>query len=331
VIDVHADPDHHRSVVTMASADLTELLDDLWAAVSLAVRRIDLRAHRGLHPRVGAADVVPLVPLGKARTEEVVEAARGFGERLWRELGLPVYFYGQAAGGRRLADVRAGRVPLDLGERPDPRIGAACVGTRPPLVAYNLLFPELDLEAVRGMARQMRRLPGVQALAFSLPAGPQLSMNLTRLEAVAVPEAYAEAARLAGVPGRPELVGLCPAAAAGPGCEGGLLEARLAAAAARRAAAVARSRDNPELSLLARRLEAEASSIAGLGIDATALLGGAERAAALLRVLAAAGIGSPATDALLRVAARGLRDAVREPPATAARRLELLDRWLGSD
>jgi glutamate formiminotransferase len=231
VLDVHADPEHNRCVVTMALADLERLAEALFARAALAVERIDLRRHTGLHPRVGVADVLPLVPLGHAPMAEAVAAAHRLGERIWDELRVPVYFYAVAAGGRRLADIRAGRVRPDLGGAPHPTAGAACVGARPPLVAYNLVLEGLDLARVRRIARRMRELPGVQALGFALGDGRvQLSMNLTRPAEFGAAAAYAEAARLAGAPGVPELVGLCPAAAAGPGCEGRILEDRLAAA-----------------------------------------------------------------------------------------------------
>jgi glutamate formiminotransferase len=330
VLDVHTDADHHRSVVTLAHANLERLAEAVLEKVAVAVERIDLRRHAGVHPRVGAADVVPIVPLGGASMAEAVAAARRLAERVWRELRIAVYLYGDAAGGRRLADVRAGRVRPDLGGEPHPTAGAVCVGARPPLVAYNLAFEGLDLlQAARAVAA-LRRLPGVQALAFRLGDGRvQLSMNLTRLDATAVPAAHDAALRLAGLPARPELVGLCPAAAAGPGCDGGLLEARLAGAAARGAAADALARGGGEMARLARRLDAEARALAALPIAQDDLLDGAERAAALARVLRAAGLATADREALLDCSARGLRSALAAATAGRfARRVALLDRWL---
>lgn len=330
-LDVHSDPDHNRCVVTLAAASPTSLLEAVLAKVELAVRAIDLRRHSGVHPRVGAADVVPLVPLGRATLAEAAAAATELGHRIWKELGVPVYFYGQMAGGRRLADIRHRRATPDLGgPELHPSAGAVCVGARLPLVALNLTFPGVDLQGVRRLAVQMRRLPGVQALAFPLSDGrAQLSMNLTRLEQVGVPEACAEAARLAGVEGEPELVGLCPAAAAGPGCDGRLLEARLAALAAR-LAALAPDLQSEEQSRLAQRLEAEAASLGTMPARQKAILAGAERAAAMHRVLLAGGLGEPGILAILEVAAAGLRSALG--PKTVERfahRVQLLDDWLG--
>jgi glutamate formiminotransferase len=324
VLDTHADADHDRCVVTMVEARLDRLASAVLQRVALAVERIDMRRHAGVHPRVGAADVVPLVPLGAAPMGAAVAAAHRLGERIWRELRVPVFFYAEAAGGRRLADVRAGRVPPDLGGSPHPTAGAACVGARRPLVAYNVAFERLPLAAGRRVAAAMRELPGVQALAFALAGGrTQVSMNLTRPDETGVAAAYGRACELAGSRGVPELVGLCPAAAAGPGCDGGLLEARMAGMVALRGAAAASGE-------LASRLAAEGRSLRGLAASQEAVLSGAELAAALRLPLRGAGLATSDLEALLAVAVGGLRAAVS--PATQARfadRVELLDRWLG--
>jgi glutamate formiminotransferase/glutamate formiminotransferase/formiminotetrahydrofolate cyclodeaminase len=307
----------------MAGARLDPLAAAVFRRVALAVERIDLRVHSGVHPRVGAADVVPLVPLGDASMAEAVGAAHRLGERVWRELRVPVFFYAEAAAGRRLADIRAGRVTPDLGDVLHPTAGAVCVGARGPLVAYNVVFAGLPLPAGRRVAAGMRELPGVQTLAFALPGGrTQVSMNLTRPAETGVPAAYARACELAGAHGVPELVGLCPAAAAGPGCDGGLLEARIAGLVGRRGAAAARG-------ALALRLADEARTLCAIPAGQEAVLDGAERAAGLRRLLRAAGLATPDLEALLAVAVRGLRDAVA--PATRARfagRVAALDRWL---
>ena len=332
VIDVHADPDHNRSVLTLAGADLTGLSDALFAMVALAADGIDLRRHSGVHPRVGAADVVPFVPLGDAALSDAVAEAKALGERIWRELGIPVYFYAEAAGGRPLADVRLGRAKPDLGGAHHATAGAVCVGARQPLVAFNVAFGGLPMVGARRIAAQMRELPGVQALAFQLTGGrTQVSMNLTRPARTSVRDVYGRACELAGLEGDPELVGLCPAAAAGPGCSGGLLEARIAACAARLAAEIARGRPGEEMTRMAERLDAESRSLADLPAVQDEVLAGAERAAALLRVLGAAKLSSPELDALLALAATGLRGAVTGETATRfGQRIALLDGWLTS-
>src|SRR5215472_9661389 len=327
VVDVHADADHNRSVLTLAGTDLSSLSDALFAMVTIATERIDIRRHSGLHPRVGATDVVPFVPLGDAAPSDAVQAALALGDRIWRELGVPVYFYGHAARGRRLADVRAGRVQPDLGRAHHPTAGAVCVGARQVLVAFNISFSGLPMVRARRIASVMRELPGVQALAFELSGGlTQISMNLTRLNETAVPEAYRHACDLAGLQGEPELVGLCPAAAAGPGCDGGLLEARLAAAAARCAADAAERRGGDEMDRIADRLNAESRWLAATPANQETLLVAAERVAALMRVLVAGGLSAPELDALLALSAAGLRGAVTaETAARFHQRVALMD------
>jgi hypothetical protein len=142
---------------------------------------------------------------------------------------------------------------------------------------------------------------------------------------------YRLAVELVGRPGEPELVGLCPAFAAGPGCDGGLLEARLAAAAARRVAGLAGAGEGEEPQRLAGRLAAESTSLAALAAAQDDLLAGAERAAALVRVLGAAGLADAEAEAMLRVAAAGLRAGLVEPTTARFRaRVALLDDWLAN-
>jgi hypothetical protein len=178
----------------------------------------------------------------------------------------------------------------------------------------------------------MRLLSGVQALAFRRGAdGIQLSMNLTRLEEAGVGRVYEAASALAGRAGDPELVGLCPVGAAGPGCAGGLLEARMAAAAAAAGAARARREGGEEHERLAARLSAEGESLKVLGTGQEAILGGAERALALIRVMRAAGAGDPEIEAFLEAAASGFRGALgRDTERDAAARVALVDRWLAA-
>ncbi len=326
ILHVHSDAAHNRTVVTLAAASGPNLLEALFGLVEHAVATLDLGAHRGLHPRVGVADVLPIVPLGGAGLGAAVDLAGALAERVWTELRVPVFMYGAAAAGRRLAEIRAGGLAPDLGgPLLHPTAGAACVGGRPLLVAYNLVWARVP----PGIAVAMRALPGVQALTFPLPDGRvQLSLNLTRPLEAGVADVHAHACRLAGAEAEPELVGLCPARAAGPGCAGGLLEGRLAALAARQAGRRARERGGAEQALLARRLEAESVALAGLGWSQDELLAGAERTAALPRVLRAGGIGGGEPETLLAVAAAGLRAAVT--PATArtfAERVRLLDGW----
>src|SRR5712692_70735 len=199
VLDADPDPDHNRAVFSLAGAR-TRLLEGLLGAISEAVERIDLREHHGVHPRVGAADVVPIVPLGETALDACRELAREVGERVWAELNVPVYFYGHGEA-KTLADIRAGRAMPDLGG-PDlhPTAGAVCVGARRTLVAFNVILYGYDLVAARALARAIREsadgLRGVQALVFALPGDRvQLSMNLFRVDETAPSDVIAELER----------------------------------------------------------------------------------------------------------------------------------------
>ncbi len=241
LLDVHADADHNRSVVSVCGVP-DRLEEGLLSAIAEAVRLVDLRSHAGVHPRVGAADVVPLVPL-VGTLEEAAEDARRLAARVWSELGLPVYLYGPALAGPSLAEIRAGRARPSLGGDPHPASGAVCIGARRALVAYNVLLPAAPAPAAAELARSIRAsapggIPGVQALAFRLPSGVmQLSMNLFDLSAappqVVLAEVRARAAARGLTVGEDEVVGLCPAAWAPASARGRVLEAREAAAVAR--------------------------------------------------------------------------------------------------
>ena len=332
LLDVDADSDHNRVVVSLA-ASRPRLVDGLLAAVGAAVDRIDLRVHEGVHPRVGAADVVPIVPLGQSTLSDARELARDVGMRIWSDLHVPVYWYGEQ---RSLADIRAGRAHPDLGG-PDlhPTAGAVCVGARLPLVAFNVLLPDLDVAEARALARSLREssggMRGVQAMVFLLPGDRvQLSMNLFRIDETPPDMVLEELARRGVNVFKPELVGLCPAIAAGEVAGGRLLEARLAAAAARAGARKCRERGDPEGAAVARRLESEAGSIAVLGVDQPSLLAGAERAAAMAAVLRAAKVLDGELEAILGSASRGLRAAISgSTEMEYAARVRALDARLG--
>jgi glutamate formiminotransferase len=235
LLDVHADPDHNRSVFTIvgSEADLTEAL---LAGIDSARQRIDLRRHRGAHPRVGAADVVPFVPIRPDDMPRAKDAALALAERLGAELGLPVFLYAELAPGRGPAFFRAGGLPrlrerVEAGElAPDfgpPRLdlsaGGAIVGARRPLVAFNVNLRG-PLEVAREVAALVRErgggFPGVRALGLDLPRAGlvQVSMNVEDYEAAALHEIVARVAAEAEARGAEvvgsELVGLMPAGAA---------------------------------------------------------------------------------------------------------------------
>lgn len=234
VLDVHVDPDHHRSVATLAGEpDL--VIEAATALARVAVRLIDLAAHAGVHPRLGAVDVVPFVALDRPGADGLAEAggiARAWGQRAGDELGVPVFLYGAAdPEGRTLPEVRREafrerRPDFGPGE-PHPTAGAMAVGARPILVALNCELapgdrPDGDLAVARAVARAVRErdggLPGVRALGFALASKgrAQVSMNLVDLAATGVEAACAAVRREAGLRGTEvatvELVGLLPAA-----------------------------------------------------------------------------------------------------------------------
>ncbi|HEY3084033.1 MAG TPA: glutamate formiminotransferase [Candidatus Dormibacteraeota bacterium] len=330
LLDVDADADHNRVVISIAGG-ADRISSALLSAIGEAVERIDLREHHGVHPRVGAADVVPIIPLGNTELDECRELARSVGERIWSELHVPVYLYGHGEN-RTLADIRAGRAQPSIGG-PDlhPTAGAVCIGARRALVAFNVILYDVDLVSARAIARSIREsaagLRGVQALAFELPGSRvQLSMNLFRVDETKPADVIAELERRGVAVGAPQVVGLCPAVAAGPAADGRLLEARLASVAATAAASRLEARGEEESVTLAQRLKREGGELLRLPAGQDAILGGAERAAALIRVLEAARLRDPELQAMLEAAATGFRAAVT--PATEGiyrARIEALD------
>ena len=244
VLDVHADADHNRSVFTAVGAD-DLLVEALVSAVATAADRIDLRRHEGVHPRVGAADVVPVVPIRPDAMSRARAAALRVAERIGEELRLPVFLYGELAPGRGPAFFRQGgpealQQRVDAGElapdfgppRLDARAGAVLVGARKPLIAFNVNLRGGTPETAREIAALVREtgggFPGVRALGLDLPRAGlgQVSMNVEDWEAAALAdivarierEAKARGAEVAGA----ELVGLMPAGAAAEAAGGAL-------------------------------------------------------------------------------------------------------------
>jgi glutamate formiminotransferase / 5-formyltetrahydrofolate cyclo-ligase len=226
LLDVHADADHHRSVFTLAGER-----DDVEAAAlrlaEAACRHIDMSEHRGVHPRLGAVDVVPFVALDRKERQVAVSAARTFAREVAERLRVPAFLYEEADPGRRtLPDVRrdAFRVRLpDFGPpAPHPRSGAVAVGARRFLVALNCELDSSDPAIASDIARSVRErdggLPGIRALGFPLDSRgrAQVSMNLVDLDATGVEAACSEVRRLARDRGTAvttvELVGLLPGA-----------------------------------------------------------------------------------------------------------------------
>ena len=239
VLNRHIDPDHNRSVITfVASPDV--IVESAIRAVARATELIDLRQHAGQHPRIGATDVLPFIPVRGVTMDHCVSLAHTAGKRIWEELSIPVYFYERAA-------LRADRVRLEhvrgkgfellrdeILTNPDrapdlgaPQLhqtaGAIAVGARPFLIAFNVNLRTQDVGLARRIARAVRErdggLPYVKALGFELRSRGvvQVSMNLTDFEQTTIAQAFKavsdEASRMGVIVAGAEIVGLLPRAA----------------------------------------------------------------------------------------------------------------------
>ena len=235
VLACTSDPDHNRSVISFAGVPRIVERAALSAA-RLAVEAIDMRRHTGVHPRVGALDVLPFVPARDLTMQEAAACAR----RVARELagmGLPVYLYGAAGNGRPLSFLRAGGFEalvegFPVGREPDilprswshpgvhPTAGATCVGARPPLLAWNVCVSGLSLDQVRGIAGRLREsgggFVGLRALGLYLPSSDtfQISMNLEDMNETAPMHVFeaieAEVERMGGRVTQTEVIGTIP-------------------------------------------------------------------------------------------------------------------------
>ncbi len=234
LLDWSMDADHNRSVVTVAG-EPQAVVESAVRGVGRAAELIDLTRQQGVHPRMGAADVVPFVPVQGITLEQCALLARQAGAEIWRRHAVPVYYYGAAASRpdrANLEDVRRGQfeqlretVLRDPARTPDhggpelhPTAGASAVGARRFLVAFNIYFDSSDVSVVRQMAKRIRAssggLPGVKAMGVIVRGQAQLSMNITDLQAVSISQAYEKAAELAMQQRialvRTELIGLLP-------------------------------------------------------------------------------------------------------------------------
>ncbi len=242
VLDHSRDETHNRSVVTFAG-NAEPVVRAAIAAVGRALELIDMERHTGAHPRIGAVDVIPFVPLGQTRIEECVDLARRFGEQVAQRFELPVYLYGEAAirpERRRLADLRRGQNQAlrdEIGTNPDrapdfgparlhPRGGAVAVGARKPLIAFNVNLATDDMALAIRIATSIREssggLPAVQAMGVLLqnpgePPMAQVSMNLVDWQRTGIVAVVHEIRRLAREAGTDidhcELIGLAPTGA----------------------------------------------------------------------------------------------------------------------
>ncbi len=243
LLDYSLDSDHNRSVVTIAGAPEL-VMESVLRGVAKAVESIDLTAQQGVHPRIGAADVIPLVPIRGISLPECAVLARQLGQEIWKRYQVPVYFYEAAAlrpDRRLLEDVRNGqfeglqkKVQQDVARRPDvggpslhPTAGASAVGARQLLIACNVYLNTGNVGIARTIAREIRGssggLAGLKAMGVLVRGRAQVSMNITDFQATPINAVYRAvrdaAARLGAQPDFVELIGLVPEAAIEPDAE----------------------------------------------------------------------------------------------------------------
>ncbi len=243
LLDYSLDADHNRSVVTIAGAS-APVVESVLRGIGKAVQSIDLTAQQGVHPRIGAADVIPLAPIRGISLPECAALARQLGQEIWKRFQVPVYFYEAAAlrpDRRLLEDVRNGqfeglqkKVQQDVTRRPDvggpslhPTAGASAVGARQLLIACNVYLNTSNVGTARTIAREIRGssggLAGLKAMGVLVRGRAQVSMNITDFQGTPVSAAYRAvkeaAGRLGAQPDMVELIGLVPEAAVEPGSE----------------------------------------------------------------------------------------------------------------
>jgi glutamate formiminotransferase len=273
VLDRHSDPDHNRTVITLAG-DPDAVAEAALRGVGAAVQLIDLTHHHGVHPRIGATDVLPFVPIEGVTMQDCAALAHRVGREIWERYQVPVYFYEAAAlrpERAALEQVRKGQLealrreaPLDPARAPDvggpalhPTAGAVAVGARRFLIAYNIHLATRDTGVAAAIARAIRSssggLPALKAIGIALPSRgiSQVSMNLTDFEQTSLQQAYEavhnEAQRRGCAIAGAEIVGLVPRQAIDTAAEyfraldnfspAQILENRLAAAMSRGEAA----------------------------------------------------------------------------------------------
>jgi glutamate formiminotransferase len=234
LLDWAMDADHNRSVVTIAG-EPTAVVESAIRGAGKAAELIDLTVQQGQHPRIGAVDVIPFVPVSGIRLEQCALLARQAGLEIWRRHGIPVYFY-EAAAARpdraNLDEVRKGQfeglrdaVRKDASRRPDiggpglhPTAGACAVGARKFLVTYNIYFDSSDVGMARAIAKEIRAsgpgIKGVKAMGVLAHGRAQLSMNIPDYESTPLSEVFAKVSKLAArhktAPVEGEVIGLIP-------------------------------------------------------------------------------------------------------------------------
>jgi glutamate formiminotransferase len=237
LLDWSMDADHNRSLVTLAG-DPAAIVEAAVRGVGKAVELINLTRQQGVHPRIGAADVIPFVPISGIKLEQCALLARQAGQEIWRRFGVPVFYYGAAAARpdrANVEEVRRGQfeglreaVAKDSSRRPDlggpnlhPTAGACAVGARKLLVAYNIYFDSADVAMARAIAKGVRAasggLKGVKAMGVLAHGRAQLAMDITDIDVTPLSQVYRAVSALAlrhkAVPVEGEVIGLLPEAA----------------------------------------------------------------------------------------------------------------------
>ena len=236
LINIHSDADHNRSVFTILG-EAEPLINAVFRGTEVAVKQIDLNKHHGTHPRIGAADVIPFIPLYQSSMQEAVRLAVKLAEKIGSELQVPVFLYGEATtdiAHKNLADLRRGgyeslmtkigndpKFIPDFGPKYMGNAGATSVGARPILIAYNIFLNSNDESAAKIIAKSIREssggLPKVQALGMLVKDQAQVSMNLLDYQTTSLKTVFLAVKRLADAMAlhitHSELVGCLPEAA----------------------------------------------------------------------------------------------------------------------
>jgi len=235
VLDVHSDPDHNRSVVTMTGSP-SAISKAAFELTERAMQLLDIREHTGVHPFIGVMDVMPFVPLQGVTENETIDLALNFGQELWNKLKLPVFIYGKAAlrkEHQELPSVRRGKSDPDIGHGRHPTAGAVAVGVRDFLAAFNVNLDTRDLDLARSIAKNIREkdggLPGVRALGVPLDSRgiTQVTINLIDIKRTGLKAVFDEVKKWAKEYKvsiiESELVGLLPQEEVFPGMKEYLL------------------------------------------------------------------------------------------------------------
>lgn len=220
VLDINRDKDHNRSVVTFVG-EPNSVIEAAFQATKTAAKLINLKNHKGVHPRIGATDVIPLVPIRNITSKECVKLANKLGKKIGEELKIPIYLYEKAAKTierKNLANIRAGKISgkPDFGPEKLGKAGATTIGVRNFLIAFNVNLKSHDLSTAKAIAAKMRKLPSVKALGLELKSkkSVQVSMNLTNYKKTTPLRAFKtikkEAKALGIEISESELIGIAP-------------------------------------------------------------------------------------------------------------------------